>query len=457
MADSSRADSGADAQEGRRVRRLPGGPAVPVVLAFVAVAVAAVNLRAGIASLGPVLSDVLDAFGTSTSYAGLITALPGVLFGVMGLCAVPLARRLGLSRTIVTGMVVSLVGLAVRPWVGTMAVFIVLTGLVVAGIALGNVLIPAWAKNYGGRRTVALMTVYSALLGVSGAVGPLSVLWFDGADAWKWALFVWAFLCMVQVLVWVVVALRTGSDFPGAGKGTGGDSGTEGTEGTEGPEGPGRADAIPSALPQPTPEEVGVLTRASLWRAPTAVFLTLFFGVQAMNAYLQMGWLPQIYVDSGVSRDVGSVALAMIGAFNILGGIVMPTVIDRARSLAPFPLVFALLTAGGYLGILLAPMAAPLAWAAMLGLGGFCFPTAIALITARSRSSLVTARLSGFVQPMGYFIAGIGPFLIGLVHGRTGDWSGILVALVVIAVLMGVLGVRAGKNTLIDDELLATR
>lgn len=440
MADSSQAGSQADSQQTvqKDARRgLPGGPVIPVVLAFIAVAVAAVNLRAGIASLGPVLSDVLEAFGTSSSYAGLITALPGVLFGVMGLCAVPLARRLGLSRTIFIGMVVSLVGLAVRPWVGTMAVFIVLTGLVVAGIALGNVLIPAWAKNYGGRRTVALMTVYSALLGLSGAAGPLSDLWFDGDDSWKWALFVWAFLCLAQVLVWVVVAFRTGSDFPG-------------TQGRK----PG-SDAIPSPLPQPTPEEVEKLSRTSLWRSPTAVFLTLFFGVQAMNAYLQMGWLPQIYVDSGVSRDVGSVALAMIGAFNILGGIVMPTVIDRARSLAPFPLVFALLTAGGYLGVLLAPTAAPLLWAALLGLGGFCFPTAIALITARSRSSLVTARLSGFVQPMGYFIAGIGPFIIGLVHGSTGDWSGILVALVVIAVIMGVLGVRAGKNTLIDDELLA--
>ncbi|MGV0868086.1 MFS transporter [Corynebacterium kalidii] len=446
MADKSQADGGTgDTTDGRRSgrggprRRTWGGPAVPVVLAFVAVAVAAVNLRAGIASLGPVLSDVLDAFGTSNSYAGLITALPGVLFGVMGLCAVPVARRLGLSRTIVTGMVVSLVGLAIRPWVGTTAVFIVLTGLVVAGIALGNVLIPAWVKNYGGRRTVALMTVYSALLGASGAAGPLSALWFDGDDAWKWTLLVWALPCLVQVLVWVLVAVRTGADFPGGRK-----TSTDG-------------DAIPSPLPQPTPEEVQALARTSLWRAPTAVFLTLFFGIQAMNAYLQMGWLPQIYVDSGVSRDVGSIALALVGGLNILGGIVMPTVIDRARSLAPFPVLFAFLTAAGYLGILLAPTAAPLVWALMLGLGGFCFPTAIALITARSRSSLVTARLSGFVQPMGYFIAGVGPFLIGLVYGRTGDWSGILVALVAVAVLMGVLGVRAGKDTLIDDELLAAR
>lgn len=412
---------------------------IPVVLLFLAVVVAAVNLRAGISSLGPVLSDVLDAFGTSTAYAGLITALPGVLFGLMGLCAVPLARKIGLSRIIVIGMVVSLVGLLTRPWVGSMTVFIVLTGLVVAGIAMGNILIPAWVKNYGGNHTVALMTVYGSLLGLSGAVGPLSDLWFDGDSAWRWALFVWALLCAVQVVVWLVVAARTGSDFPGAEKKP-------------------RAkeqDEIPSAVPPPTADEARAHATVSLWRSPTAVFLMLFFGVQAMNAYLQMGWLPQIYVDSGASRDTGSLALVLIGGLNILGGLAMPTVIDRARSLAPFPVLFALLTVGGYLGILLAPTTAPLAWAFLLGLGGFCFPTAIALITARSRSSLVTARLSGFVQPLGYFIAGLGPLLIGVVLERTGDWTGILAGLVVIALLMGVLGVRAGKNTVIDDELTA--
>ncbi len=408
---------------------------IPVVLGFIAVIVAAVNLRAGIASLGPVLSDVLDAFGASGSLAGLITAMPGVLFGVMGLCAVPLARKVGLTRTIVLGMVVSLVGLAVRPWVGATAWFIVLTGLVVTGIALGNVLIPAWVKNYGGRHTVSMMTAYSALLGASGALGPLSALWFSGQDAWQWALMVWAFLCAVQVVVWLIVAARTGSDFPAQ-------ADTEVTA-TENPD-----------SGQNSNKDAGI-SSVSLWRSPTAVYLTVFFGIQSMNAYLQMGWLPQMYVDSGASSSTASIALALIGAMNILGGIVMPTVIDRARSLAPFPLAFALLTAAGYLGILLVPTTVPLLWAFLLGVGGFCFPTAIALIPARTRSAQTTARLSGFAQPMGYFVAGVGPFLVGLVNQRTGSSTEILIALVVLALVMGAVGVRAGKNVVIDDELAA--
>lgn len=161
---------------------------------LLAVTVAALNLRTGIASLGPVLDDVLDAFGASGSLAGAITAMPGVFFGIMGLAAVPLATRIGLSHALFGGMLLTLLGLAVRPWVGDVAVFLVLTACVVGGIALGNVLLPAWIKSHGGRHAVVLMTLYSAGLGASGALGPLSTMWFSGEDAWKWALFIWVFL-----------------------------------------------------------------------------------------------------------------------------------------------------------------------------------------------------------------------------------------------------------------------
>ena len=145
---------------------------------FAAVIVIGINLRAGISSVGPVLEETLAAFGAGAQYAGLITAMPGFLFALLGLVAVPVAKHVGLTRTITLGAVLSLIGLAARPWVGAMWVFVVLTGLVVAGIAVANVLLPAWIKRHGGRHIVALMTAYGALLGLSGALGPLSALVF---------------------------------------------------------------------------------------------------------------------------------------------------------------------------------------------------------------------------------------------------------------------------------------
>jgi MFS transporter, CP family, cyanate transporter len=409
------AGSSPPAGDSPRSRRTLG--TVPVLLAVVAVFVAAINLRAGIASLGPVLGEVLDAFGAAGWLAGVVTAIPGLFFALMGLAAVPLASRLGLSGALTAGMVLTLIGLAVRPWVGQIWVFITLTAFVVAGIALANVLLPAWIKNHGRHRTVALMTIYASALGLSGAIGPLSALFFDGPDGWQWALFVWASFAAVQVVVWMVVSARTGFDFPSV------------------------------AVPEDGRRD------GSLWRAPTAVFLMAFFGLQSMNAYIQMGWLPQIYIDSGAPASVGAIALALIGALNIVGGLVMPVIISRVRHLGVFPVLFSALSAAGYLGLYVAADVTPLLWAFLLGLGGFCFPTALALIAARSRTALTTARLSGFVQPFGYFVAAAGPLLVGVLYDITGQWSAILLTLVAGTVAMAVAGYRASRRGYIDDEL----
>ena len=346
----------------RRSRNHVGTNRAPRTLAaaalFAAVIAIAVNLRAGISSVGPVLEETLAAFGAGAQYAGLITAMPGFLFALLGLVAVPVAKHIGLTRTITLGAVLSLIGLAARPWVGAMWVFVVLKGVVVAGIAVANVLLPAWIKRHGGRHMVALMTTYGALLGLSGAIGPLSALFFRGDSAWQWALAVWAVPAAVQVVVWMAVVARLGDDRPRPGPATSPDSGAEASE------------------------------SAPMWRSLTARFLLVFFGLQSMNAYIQMGWLPQIYRDSGASATTGTLALALVGGLNVIGGLVMPSLIARARSLTPYVVVFAAATAVGYLGLLLADGYVPLLWSFFLGLGGFCFPTAIALIPARDRDSL---------------------------------------------------------------------
>ena len=107
----------------------------------------------------------------------------------------------------------------------------------------------------------------------------------------------------------------------------------------------------------------------------------------------------------------------------------------------------------GYLGLLLAPAAAPWLWAILLGISGFAFPAAIALITARSRHSHVTAQLSGFVQPVGYLLAGIMPFVIGLLHEGTGGWAVPLVVLILLGPGITISGLRVSRPVFVDDEV----
>ena len=104
--------------------------------ALAAVFVAALNLRAGISSVGPVLGDLLAWYDASGALAGLVTAMPGMFFAVMGLAAVPIASRLGLSRTLLLGMTMTLAGLALR-----------LVRLLVAGALRPDHPFIAWATD----------------------------------------------------------------------------------------------------------------------------------------------------------------------------------------------------------------------------------------------------------------------------------------------------------------------
>lgn len=413
--------------------------ALPAALIFFAVFLAALNLRAGIAAVGPVLGDVLADFNASGSLAGLITAMPGTFFAVMGLAAVPVARCLGLSRTLWLGMALTLTGTAVRPWVNDATSFIGLTALVVAGIALANVLLPAWIKLHGGRHIVTLMTINTSVLGGSGALGPLSVLLFEGPGGWRHALFFWVWIALGQVTAWLFIFPRTGYDFPVnapvvTATGAGGDSGSSG-----------------DANAQPTKKD-------SLFKAPTALFLMVFFGLQSMNAYVQMGFLPQILIDGGASQAVSSLALAFVGAMNIIGGLVMPPLINKVPNLTPYILTIAGFAVSGYVLLLLGPDTFAMLSALLLGLGGWAFPTALALIVARSHAPEVTARLSGFVQPIGYTFPAVAPLLVGMYYTpQDPNWEGVIWALIVASVIQGLVGARAARSGLVDDELAAQR
>lgn len=395
------------------------GKAPRVALAIVAVVLFSLNLRLGVAAIAPALGQIRDHFGVSTSTAGILTALPGFMFAVMGWCAVPLARRIGLTPSLFIGALAITAGTALRPVAPLFSAFLILTVLVVGGIALGNVLLPAWIKAHSqATTTVMLMTAYTTMLGVSGTLGPLSALLFDDSDpqAWRGTLGVWVLPALVMLVLWGFVATRYRKD-------------------------------IPHSPATKKRRDVPIYT------SPTAVAMMLFFGAQSSTAYVQMGWLPQILIDRGVAPSTASIALSAVGMINIFGGLIMPTIIARSRNLTPVPVVLALFALAGWLGIYFATTTAPLVWAVFMGVGGMCFPLALALLTARTRDPLITARLSGFVQPGGYLIAGVIPLVVGIAFSALGNWNAILIGLAVLAIIQAVLGMIASRNVFIDDEL----
>src|ERR1700753_2292877 len=94
------------------------------------VVLVAINLRPAAASIGPVLDRIQSDTGLSPGWAGALTPLPVLCFGLLRPLAPLLARRLGVHRAIAAAMVGLLAGMVLRLVPGT---FFLFAGTAVAG------------------------------------------------------------------------------------------------------------------------------------------------------------------------------------------------------------------------------------------------------------------------------------------------------------------------------------
>jgi MFS transporter, CP family, cyanate transporter len=385
------------------------------VLVAVAVVVLAFNLRPAVTSLGAVLDDVRDGLGLSATTAGVLTTLPVLCFAGFGALAPRLARRYGTQRVIAASVAAIVLGLAVRSVIGSAALFLVLTGAGLAGMATGNVLLPAIVKTHFPRDIGRMTALYTTALAIGTTAGAaLTVPVGDLAGGWRTGLLVWGVTAAIALLPWLVLAR------------------------SEQPVNPDR--------------DSDVTTRVAprLSRTPLAWALAVYFGTQSLQAYAVFGWLPQIYRDAGFDATTAGLMLGVLSALGIPVSFVLPNLAGRRPDQRPYVAACVMAFAAGYVGLLAAPATLPWLWAVLVGIGLGAFPLVLTLIGLRARAAEVTVRLSGFAQGIGYVIAASGPLAVGALYDVTGGWTAPIGLLLVLLVPQLVSGWYAARPIQID-------
>jgi MFS transporter, CP family, cyanate transporter len=107
----------------------------------------------------------------------------------------------------------------------------------------------------------------------------------------------------------------------------------------------------------------------------------------------------------------------------------------------------------GFVGLVLAPVAGAWAWAVMVGIGAAIFPIVLTLIGLRTRTSEGTAALSGFAQSVGYLLAAVGPFGMGLLYQLTGGWTVPLLTLTALMVPQMAAGLLVARPAYLEDQI----
>ncbi len=188
-------------------------------------------------------------------------------------------------------------------------------------------------------------------------------------------------------------------------------------------------------------------------RSPTAWAVAILFGLQATQAYVTIGWVPQIYRDAGLSPTYAGVLLALIMVIGVPTSFLVPTIAARRRNQGGVAVALTALGLVGYLGLLLIPATLPWLWVIVLGTSQAVFPLALSLIGLRTRSAAGTVGLSSFGQSVGYLISIPGPIVVGALYGATGGWTVPLMLLMLLLVPQAVAGVLAGRHRYVEDDL----
>lgn len=378
------------------------------LLLAVAVVLTALNLRPAVTSVAPLLGDMRDALGTSSTWAGLLTSLPPLCFAAAGLTAPWLAARIGLGRTISVALVALTAGLALRPMDGA-SLMLGATLVASAGIALANVLLPVVIKTSFPARIGLMTGVYTAALQGGGALGSaVAPGTEDVLGGWRQALAAWSVLAFVALLFWLVAARR-------------------------------HHDAWQAGSASTAP-------RRSLLRNPLAWTITLFFGTQGFLAYIVMGWLPQVFIDNGLGKLEAGMLVGLTSLLGVPFALIVTPLAARSANQTGWIVALGLTGSVATVGLIVAPAAAPLLWSVLMGVGMSTFSLALAVIALRARDAADTAQLSGMAQGLGYLLASTGPLLFGMLHDASHGWTLPFVMFLGVFVVQMVTGAVAGRN-----------
>ncbi|MDF3931633.1 CynX/NimT family MFS transporter [Pseudomonas citronellolis] len=386
----------------------PPAPARPWLL-LLGLVLVAMNLRPALSSLAPLLNSVRESTGLSAAAAGLLTTLPVLCLGLFAPLAPRLARRLGAERAVLAVLLLQALGIVLRSLFPVAGLFV---GSLVAGASIGiiGVLLPGIVKRDFPRIAGIMTGVYTMALclGAATAAGasvPLAKLF---GDSWQIALASWALPAVLAALVW-----------------------------------------LPQARQGQHAQRQAFQVKG-LWRDPLAWQVTLYMGLQSSLAYIVFGWLPSILIDRGLSPTEAGLVMSGSVMVQLISALGAPWLGTRGRDQRLVVFLVLALTLAGLLGFLYASLDGIWLWAVILGLGqGGTFSIGLALIVLRSPDAHVASHLSGMAQGVGYTLAALGPFLVGVVHDLTQGWDAVGIIFVVVSLAALVAGLGAGRERMV--------
>lgn len=374
----------------------------------------------GIASASPLFHDLQEMLGYGTFTASLLPAIPVLCFAVAGASTSFVLRRTGLERGIALSLLLLTAGLAFRVIDSTWAL---LAGTVVGmcGLAICNVAMPSFIREYHEHRAASMTAAYTTTMSIGATLASaVSVPLAIQAGSPTTALALWAIPAGLALLVFIPLSF--------SGKRT-------------------KANGEKSLSPW------------SMLATRKGLLFTGVFALQSLLVYTVVGWLPHILISRGLEPAAAGLMLGLVQGVSIPVVMIMLWMASNPKLLRSAFVLTTSCSLIGFIALLLLPVELALISSIFIGLGFGVFPLVMLMISRSGKNAEETTALSTAAQSVGYLIAALGPFILGLLQGALNSWTPGLIIVVVFAVIqllfcykLGGLRTEADSHQLIEVD-----
>lgn len=387
-------------------------------LLVIAIVLVASTLRAPLTAVGPVVDQIKSALSISNSTAGILTTIPLLIFGIVSPFVSRISAKLTMSKTVLLSTIIVILALVIRIS-GGFPIFIIGTILLGIGIALGNVVLPSYVK-WKFPLQVGLMTgLYSGTMNFTAGLGgglsfPLSEL-----GGYRLSLAFWLIFAIIAIVLWLP-QMRSGSK---------------------------QEKAVLKEI------EHKDVRKFKITRSKLAWTVALMMGFQSMIFYTVVAWVPSILVDRGLDQSTAGYLLMLNQFAQVPMTFIFPILASKMKNQKLLVTIVSALFIVGFLLFFSQSFFLLIIGMILAGFGmGSGFSLCMTFFSIRARTSDGSIALSGFGQSIGYFVAAVGPFLVGLLHDTTGSWLSGIVSLVIMGILFYVFGLFSSHGE-VEDEL----
>ncbi|WP_413475911.1 cyanate transporter [Hafnia paralvei] len=341
------------------------------------------NMRPLLTSIGPLLPQLREASGMSFTAVSLLTALPVVAMGVLALAGGWVDRHFSERNSVALSLLAIAVGALLRELAPQS--LLLLSSALLGGIGIGIIqaVMPAVIKRTFQRRMPLVMGLWSAALMGGGGLGAALTPWLaEHSDVWHRSLAWWALPALVALIGWWPQSKSLNQPIKS------------------------------SQLAQPL----------RLHLSPRAWTLGLYFGLINGGYTSLIAWLPPYYMQLGATAQFSGSLLALMTVGQAAGALILPIFARKQdrRSLLMAALTLQLI---GFCGFIWLPLQMSVLWAVVCGFGlGGAFPLCLVLALDHSPQPAIAGRLVAFMQGIGFIVAGLSPYLSGLLRSLSGNF-----------------------------------